>query len=278
MLAAGDRQDVIRSDPGRERRHGRVGQQTTGGRIATDHPDRDPARGRVYALAESAHAYERALDLWDAVPPDDRPADTDIVDLFHEATMALVGIGQLRRARELSKQAVERFPVEADPLKAAMLRERYARTMWLTSDLTEALAVLDEAVELTRGQQTEESARVLASLAGLHVLQDHTALAIELGREAVEQARAVGSPAIEAYAICGLGVALVNRGDCDEGLALLRRGIVMVHEERLSAIDASQCCRARASSPVSISETARLPWAQAWVARFASAERRRTRS
>ena len=32
------------------------------------------ASGRVYALAESAHAYERALDLWDAVPPDDRPA------------------------------------------------------------------------------------------------------------------------------------------------------------------------------------------------------------
>ena len=63
----------------------------------------------MYALAEAAYAYERALDLWDAVPADDRPQDIDVVQILYEAALALIGSGQLLRARDVAGQAVERF-------------------------------------------------------------------------------------------------------------------------------------------------------------------------
>jgi predicted ATPase len=57
------------------------------------------ASARAYAMAESARACERALELWDAVEPDDRPADVDATQLLYEASMALIHIGDSARAR-----------------------------------------------------------------------------------------------------------------------------------------------------------------------------------
>ena len=196
------------------------------------------ASARVWALAESVDDYARALDLWDAVPADDRPADVTPSDLLYRMSLSLIGIGQLRRALETADEAIRRFPSDGDPLRLASFFERKARALWLCGELTRALEVLDAAVALTRGRPgTVESARVLASLAGTLVLKDQTARAIATGREAVDAARAVDAPHVEAYALCGLGVALVNRGDCADGLDLLRTSLDMAHRLHLGAID-----------------------------------------
>ena len=196
------------------------------------------ASARVWALAESVDAYARALDLWDAVPPDDRPSDVMPSDLLYRMALSLIGIGQLRRALDVADEAIRRYPPDGEPLRLASFYERKARALWLCGELTRALDTLDRAVDLTRGRPgTTESARVLASLAGTLVLKDQTARAIEIGREAVAAARAVDAPHIEAYALCGLGVALVNRGDCAEGLEHLRTSLAMAHRLRLGAID-----------------------------------------
>jgi DNA-binding CsgD family transcriptional regulator len=196
------------------------------------------ASAAVYALAEAADAYERALELWDATPPDDRPGDVDLVQLHHDASLALIGTGSLLRAREVAGLAVARFPSAQDPLRAALLRERYARTQWLAGDLAGGLASLDEAQALVRGlPPSPEVARVFASLAGMLVLRDQNRRAIEVGRQAVELSREVGAPAVESYALCGLGVATVGVGDCDTGLAMLRRALDMAHELQMSVID-----------------------------------------
>jgi ATP/maltotriose-dependent transcriptional regulator MalT len=47
----------------------------------------------------------------------------------------------------------------------------------------------------------------------------------------------VGAAHVESFALCGLGVALVNAGACDEGLPLLRHALEMAHDLRLSAMD-----------------------------------------
>ena len=196
------------------------------------------ASADVYALAEASDAFERALDMWDAVDPDARPPDVDIVGLMYEASLALIGCGQLTRARDVAAEAVRRFDSAGDPIRAALLRERYARALWLTSDLTASVRVLEEAVELCRYQpSTADSAWVTASLAGALMLQDQMTRAIVVGREAIRLARKTAAPHVEAYAMCGLGVAYVDRGDCKRGLALLVRAAEMAKELQLSAID-----------------------------------------
>ena len=50
------------------------------------------AASDTYAFAESVRAFERAIELWDAVPADDRPTGADPVLLYHEASLsAMVG-------------------------------------------------------------------------------------------------------------------------------------------------------------------------------------------
>jgi DNA-binding CsgD family transcriptional regulator/tetratricopeptide (TPR) repeat protein len=192
----------------------------------------------VYALAEAAHAYDRAIELWDAVPAEARPAGVDLLDILYDASLALIGAGQLRRAREVAALAVERSSPERDPLRAALLRERYARALWIDGDLTKGIDVLDEAVALVRDRPTTpESARVVAAFAGLLMLRDHNARSIEVGTEALRMARSIGAREVEASALAGLGVALVNQGGCDEGLAMLREALRLAHELQMSVID-----------------------------------------
>jgi DNA-binding CsgD family transcriptional regulator/tetratricopeptide (TPR) repeat protein len=196
------------------------------------------ASARVYALAEAAHAYDRAIELWDAVPPASRPAGIDLLDILYDASMALIGAGQLRRAREVAALAVERSSPERDPLRAALLRERYARALWIDGDLTLGIDVLEEAVALVRDRPTTpESARVVASFAGLLMLRDHNARSIEVGEEALRMARSIGAREVEASALAGLGVALVNQGDCAAGLSMLREALRLAHELQMSVID-----------------------------------------
>ena len=196
------------------------------------------ASARVNALSEAAEAYDRALDMWDAVPADDRPAGVDVVQLMYEVSQALLGSGQLSQARQVAGEAVRRFDAAEDPLRAALLLERYARALWMTGDLTLSIAALEQAAASCRDQPaTAASARVVASLAGTLMLKDLNERSVEVGREAVAMARAADAPHVEAYAICGLGTALVNRGDCAEGLPLLRQAASMAHELDIAAVD-----------------------------------------
>jgi len=196
------------------------------------------ASARVNALSDAAEAYDRALDMWDAVPADDRPAGVDVVQLMYEVSQALLGSGQLSQARQVAGEAVRRFDAAEDPLRAAVLLERYARALWMTGDLTMSIAALEQAAASCGDQPpTAASARVVASLAGTLMLKDLNERSVEVGREAVAMARAAEAPNVEAYAICGLGTALVNRGDCAAGLPLLRQAAAMAHELDIAAVD-----------------------------------------
>jgi ATP/maltotriose-dependent transcriptional regulator MalT len=196
------------------------------------------ASAAVYALAEAADAFDRAIDLWDAVPDAETVTGTDLVQLHFEASLALIGSGELLRARDVARTALQLLPPDADPRRDALVRERYARALWLAGELHESVAVLDDAVERLRGlPPSEEVARVMASLAGILVLRDRNVRSAELGEEAVAMARAVGARSVETYAICGLGIAYVNTGDCERGLRLAAEARAMAHEQQLSAID-----------------------------------------
>ena len=189
------------------------------------------ASARAYAMAESAQAYERALDLWDAVPPDDRPADLDVIQLMYEASMALIHAGDSARAADVARHAVERFDVAEDPLRAALLRERLGRALWLSADLPGAIRVLDEAVKLLEGAEpSADVARVISGLAGTLMVKDQFTLAAVYAEQAVLMARDVGARDVEAYALGTLGISVAELGDDDLGIRLLRESMVMTKE------------------------------------------------
>jgi DNA-binding CsgD family transcriptional regulator len=186
------------------------------------------ASSRAYAMAEAAAAYERALDLWDAVDPESRPPGIDPIQLLYEASMALIHTGESNRAAEIARQAVDRFDPAENPLRAALLRERLGRARWLAADLTGAIRVLEEAVELLAGTPpSADAARVISGLAGIYMVKDQFSLAAAHARQAVEMARSVGAADVEAYSLNTLGVSVAELGNLDEGIALLRESMTM---------------------------------------------------
>jgi DNA-binding CsgD family transcriptional regulator len=189
------------------------------------------ASTRAYAMAESAQAYERALDLWDAVAPDDRPAHLDVIQLMYEASMALIHAGDSARSADVARQAVDRFNAAEDPLRAALLRERLGRALWLSGDLPGAIRVLDDAVRLLEGAEpSADVARVIAGLAGTLMVKDQFTQAIAYAEQSVLMARDVGARDIEAYSLGTLGIATTERGDEDLGIRLLRECLVITTE------------------------------------------------
>src|SRR5206468_1962946 len=99
---------------------------------------------RASAFAEASRAYERATELWDAVPASQRPADEDHVQLLYDAAGALLVEGDTTRASDMARMAVELFDETSDPVKAARLRERLGWAVYLAGDLPGGTRLLEE--------------------------------------------------------------------------------------------------------------------------------------
>ena len=78
----------------------------------------------VYAYADAARQYERAIELWDVVSAADRPADRDLGDLYDAASAAATLVGDASRAVNLARRAIE---LVDDAPDAAEDREGRAR-------------------------------------------------------------------------------------------------------------------------------------------------------
>jgi len=101
------------------------------------------AAARAHAFTEARQAYDRAIELWDAVPADDRPSDADAVALFYEGALASMTSGRPDRAVVLARAAVERLDPDVDLERWAAANERLSRAMWVARDMDEALAILE---------------------------------------------------------------------------------------------------------------------------------------
>jgi len=182
---------------------------------------------RALALPESARAYDRALDLWDAVPADQRPAGLDEIELLHEAGLARMMAGDTT-APEPLRRAVDLADPAADPVRAALLRDRLGRALWLDGDMDGALRTLTEGAALVAGAPpSDAAAEVTAGLAAMLMLRGSLGQAIEVAQRAIELARAAGAPAPEAHALNTLGVSQALSGDCGQGAASLRRAMAL---------------------------------------------------
>jgi ATP/maltotriose-dependent transcriptional regulator MalT len=184
----------------------------------------------AHAVGESTLAYARCLELWDAVPADDRPPDLELTDVLYQASFSLAGIGEVHRARAMVERAVELVdPDQTERL--ARLLVRLGRTEWLSGDLVAATHAVERAMALVEDAPTSVvSTRVLAAMSGLLMLRGQTRRAVELGRRALRQAEELDEPRAITFALNTLGAALADSGRCEEGIATGRRGLALALE------------------------------------------------
>lgn len=187
----------------------------------------------VYAYAEAARQYERAIELWDVVPAGDRPTDRDLADLFDAASAAATVIGDASRAVNLGRRAVELIDSAAGPAddheRRAKARERFGYASWLAGDTAMSIRLLEEAVGLLDGMPpSTDQARVLAGLAANLMLAGRSGESVPFAERAIETARTTGDQVIESRAMNILGVDLATLGNIAGGIDLLRRSLAIV--------------------------------------------------
>jgi DNA-binding CsgD family transcriptional regulator/tetratricopeptide (TPR) repeat protein len=186
----------------------------------------------VYAYADAARQYERAIELWDIVPVADRPADRDLADLYDAASASATLVGDAARALTLARRAIELVDATPgaadDPERRAWARERCGRAAWLAGDTATSILLLEDAVGLLVGiPPSVRQARVLAGLAQNLMLAGRSGESVAFAEGAIESARTIGDQGIESLAMNVLGVDLATLGNIAGGIDLLRRSLAI---------------------------------------------------
>jgi ATP/maltotriose-dependent transcriptional regulator MalT len=185
----------------------------------------------VYAFAEASHHYERAIDLWDQVEDAEDRAGLDEVALHKQAAEGASLSGEGQRALALVRKAIEKTDPDSDRYRAATLRERLARYLWISGDAVAAETVYREAADLLPADEPRaEVACVHGALGQILMLRGRTSESVERCEQAIAIAREVGAKAEEGHALNTLGVNAVNVGDRETGMARLREALRMAEE------------------------------------------------
>ena len=181
--------------------------------------------GAAAAASTAAALLEQALELWPLVEDPAGLTGVDHVDLLRRAAAAQREADDRPRALALLERALEETDEEGirDPGRPADVLVELARVLWHLARPREATAALDRALALLPAEvASAPRARVLAQVTHLRMLQSRHASAVDVGREAVAMATAVGDEHARRRARKALGVSLAWSGDVDDGLEVLR--------------------------------------------------------
>jgi DNA-binding CsgD family transcriptional regulator/tetratricopeptide (TPR) repeat protein len=155
------------------------------------------ARRRL-APAEALEHYEQALQVWDAVRPEDRPADRTVVDVELAAAGSAADSGAYDRAVALARDALAEALRLGDPELSARVRSRLAVHLYETDHVEQAREEARRAVrELPPGPS---AARVWAWAieARVDMSMSEAELADEIIGPALAEARQLGLLTAEA--------------------------------------------------------------------------------
>ena len=180
-----------------------------------------------------AHAYfERALTAANRIPTDSRAwLGLDRIDLLMKTADAAYASGEIQRSINVAHDALNALNPTTDPRRAAVCYTMLFRNAWDVGDTREAFDALGKAAALLPPDMpSTELAGVLAEQARSLMLTDDYDQAVPKAREAIATARAVGARVAEGHATNTLGVCLFDQGETEQGLALVRRSLVIATE------------------------------------------------
>ncbi|NDU74720.1 AAA family ATPase [Actinomadura sp. DSM 109109] len=173
---------------------------------------------RLAAPAEAHEHYDRALELWDAVPDPEAAAGTDRMRLSLAAAQASARAGELRRA----VHRLRRVLAAADPADVrlgCLLREHLAAYLGDIDEDAESQAVAREAVAmLPADPPTVERADALATYARTLMYRDAAGEMPGYAERAIQTAREAGATGAEASLLVTLGLHREKR-EADTGVA-----------------------------------------------------------
>ncbi|KUJ64576.1 hypothetical protein ACZ90_58620 [Streptomyces albus subsp. albus] len=195
---------------------------------------------RRYAHAERLRLLERALELWEDVPPEireaQRPVDhaevypacncaddaMSLLDLLAEAVSAAHMSGQRERALAIVKRALRMLEDADDPLREAWFWVKRSKLVG-GLDRGDGWAELSRAQELVRGlPPSAVHAEVLAQVAIWGALHRPGPESLVAAERAVELARLVGAESIELSARLTHSWLAIEAGEVEAGLADMR--------------------------------------------------------
>ena len=184
-----------------------------------------------YAPAEALRHLERALQIWPRVDDASERTGLDQAEVSRLAAEAAYRSGAVGRAQSLLADALAGLPADSDPVRRALLLERYAVAQRDGARMEDAVASLEQALGLLPlDQPSRARAVVLAALASAQMRRSDMTGAAELARRALEAAREVQAGDVEADVAITLGSARAYLGPAEEGLEHLRAGVRLALE------------------------------------------------
>jgi DNA-binding CsgD family transcriptional regulator len=204
-----------------------------------------------YAFAEQSQLLERALELWDDVPPEVRsglrPAqdiesyplcdcdneELSFLDMLAEMALAARFAGDPERGLSVVNRALRSLDGMGHPVREAWFLAQKSRLVrhFARSDGWEELAAAQEL--LSPFPPSPVHARVANEAATWAVVFDPRPGSLALAERAVELARQVGDEEEELNALISRGGLLAEAGQGEAGLADLRSAARRVAESRL---------------------------------------------
>ena len=181
-----------------------------------------------YAPAEALRQLERAQQIWSRVTDAPQRTGLDEAEVSRLAAEAAYQSGAIDRSRSLLAESLSGLRADFDPVRRALLLERYALTQRDSGLAAEAVTTLREALSLLpAGQASRPRAVVLATLASALVRSSEIEEGAQLAQRAVATAAEAGAADVEADATITLGVAVSYLGPGDAGLSALRSGVAL---------------------------------------------------
>jgi DNA-binding CsgD family transcriptional regulator/tetratricopeptide (TPR) repeat protein len=179
------------------------------------------------APGDAVSHYERALELWDAVPDATERSALTKLDLLDRAANAARNVGRFDLGISLYRDAVAAAEAAGDMVRAGVLHQRLGRALFV-ADRPGAKEEFELGVDLVPAEPpSAERAGVLAGLAQVLMLTGHLGAARQRAEEALAVAAEVGARQVEGHARNTLGVVLANLGDAG--------GLDQLHQARAIA-------------------------------------------
>ncbi len=191
----------------------------------------DAAEG-VHAFGQAAALLERAVELFDRVPDPEAVAGSDRVTLLGRAAEDHLREGDHARPEALARAALALIDERAEPRRAVRLLETLHSAQWYLGRGDESLATIEHALALLpQDEISPERGLLLASQAKTMMLRGKDTKAVEVARETLTVADALGDEQLRGRALNALGTSLMNLGDVETGSAALREALALAQRD-----------------------------------------------
>jgi DNA-binding CsgD family transcriptional regulator/tetratricopeptide (TPR) repeat protein len=190
------------------------------------------AAERVHAYGEAAALLERVIELFDRVRDAESLAGAERVTILGRAAQNHGLEGNSARQETLARAALALVDERTDPRGAARLLEALYDAQWHLGLGDESLASIEHGLDLLPDNEiSPERGMLLRSQAKTMMLRGRYREAAEVARETISVADALGDLRLHGRALNALGTCLVDLGEVDEGVGMLREAIALSRHE-----------------------------------------------